>query len=128
MPWIIRFLAEERVVETVYSGMISPYELEQSITETLAASAAHASARFLVDGAAMQGGHTTSDLYTHMEKAIKFGFAEPFREALVLPPRAPLEIVQNMQFWPAGLRLRGYDVQIFIERAQALNWLRAANT
>ena len=128
MPWTIRFLAEERIVEMVYSGMINPRELEQSITEALAASKTHACARFLADGTAMLGGHTTSDLYTHMEQAIKISFPEPFREALVLPPKAPLEIVENMQFWAAGLRLRGYDVQIFIERAQALNWLRAANT
>jgi len=73
----------------------------------------------------MQGGHTTSDLYTNMEKALKFRFPGPFHEAPVLPPKAPPEIVQNMEFWAAGLRLRGYDVRIFIERAQALNWLRA---
>jgi hypothetical protein len=128
MPWTIRFLAAERIVETLYSGMINPCELEQSITETLAASKTHACARFLVDGTAMQGGHSAMDLHTNMEKALKTSFPEPFHEALVLPPKAPLEIVENMQFWAAGLRLRGYDVQIFIERAQALNWLRGANT
>jgi len=124
MPWTVQFRTDERIIETVYSGMINPCELEQSILETLEASAAHSCARFLVDGTALQGGHTTMDLHTHMEKALSASFAEPFHEALVLPPKAPLEIAQNMEFWAASLRLRGYDVQIFIERTQALNWLR----
>lgn len=124
MPWNIQFRPEDRIIESIYSGMIDPCELEQSIKETLAASAAHGCARFLVDGSAMLGGHTPMDLHTNMELAIKFPFPEPFHEALVLPPKAPLEMVKNMEFWAAGLRLRGYDVQIFIERALALNWLR----
>jgi hypothetical protein len=125
MPWTIRFHAGERIIETEYTGTINPCELEQSIRETLAASAAHGCARFLVDGTAMLGGHTPVDLHTNMELAIKFPFPEPFHEALVLPPKAPTEMVKNMEFWAAGLRLRGFDVQIFIERAPARNWLRA---
>ena len=124
MPWTIEFRAADRIVETVYSGMISPCELEQSIRETLAFAAARACARFLVDGTAMLGGHSTMDLHANMEQAIKAPFAEPFHEAMVLPPKAPQEIVQNMEFWAGGMRLRGYNVQIFIERTQALQWLR----
>ena len=124
MPWNIRFCPDDRIIESMYTGMINPADLEQSINETLAASAKHACARFLVDGTSMQGGHTPMDLHTNMERAIKFPFPEPFHEALVLPPKAPLEMVKNMEFWAAGLRLRGYDVQIFIERAPALSWLR----
>ena len=124
MSWNIQFRPDEHIIESVYTGTINPCELEQSINETLTASAAHSCARFLVDGTSMLGGHTPMDLHTNMERAIKFPFPETFHEAMVLPPKAPLEIVKNMEFWAAGMRLRGFDVQIFIERASALSWLR----
>jgi hypothetical protein len=126
MTWHLQFRQTGGLIETIYSGTISPPELEASVLATLALSAEKKASRFLVDGRAMQGGHTMMDLYAQMETVLKHSFAEPPHEAIVLAPEAPAEVAENIEFWAAALRLRGYDVQIFIERAQALAWLQSA--
>lgn len=124
MPWHVEYIEAGRVIEMVYTGIVSPGELDDSIRTVLAMADAKSTARMLADVTGMLGGHTPLDLHAKMESALQHDFAEPIREALVLPPKAPAKVLENVEFWVAGLRLRGMDVQIFLERAPALAWLR----
>lgn len=123
MPWQVTFHPDPAVVELNYDGMVSPGELGESVAAVIALSERHGCAHFLTDGTRMQGGHSMLDLYAQMEQILKSPFTAPFREALVMPPGAPAEVVENMDFWASGLRLRGFDVEIFLDRSLALRWL-----
>jgi len=123
MPWSIEYHDAGRIIEVVYSGMVRVVDLESSINATLAMADEKSTARMLVDVSAMQGGHTMMDLYAKMESAAPHPFVEPLREALILAPKAPPNVLENVEFWAAGLRLRGIDVQIFVERDSAVKWL-----
>jgi hypothetical protein len=125
MPWKIDYLEDHRVIAVTFSGMVSGAELDRCIEEMQRIASARGTARFLADGSSIEGGHTLIDLYGRLESVVRFPFAEPFMEALVLAPQSPATIVKNMEFWAGAMRQRGFSVQTFVERASALKWLRA---
>jgi hypothetical protein len=55
MPFDIQYRQEDRIIEVVYTGVVNPADLEQSVQTTIALADEKSTARFLVDGTSMRG-------------------------------------------------------------------------
>lgn len=121
MPWTVSFWPERLVVETVYSGVLSPEDLESAIDESLTAAREHRVARFLADCSGLQGGHSILDLYGMATMLEAKGVPPGVREAVILPQlNAPAD---DVRFWETVCQNRGYAVRVFSRREDALDWL-----
>lgn len=63
MPWTVTFIAEPGIVETTYAGRITPEELHDAVTATLALASERKTNRYLGDCTGMERGGSASDTY-----------------------------------------------------------------
>lgn len=122
MPWCAKILADVPVIETFYSGILTPAELNAAAQETLVLARAHGTNLLLGNCTALEGGHSIVDLFRLAEDLAKSGVGRTLKEA-VLPPVAPGEAVKHVQFWETICRNRGIRVRVFADRQAALDWL-----
>ena len=121
MPWHISIHPDFPIVETCYSGVLSPPELSDSITETLAFSLSHGLNLFLGDCTQLVGGHSVVDLYFFADALAASAGGRAFKEAVILPSLPGS--AENVRFWETTCYNRGLNVRIFSERESAIKWL-----
>jgi hypothetical protein len=123
MPWEARYLAQERLVETVYSGVIGARELRDAVEATARLGVENRAARFLGDLSGLQSGHSIVDLSEVVGRLEALGITRNMREALLVPGPATPDAVERARFYETACRNRGWNIRIFTERAAALAWL-----
>ena len=123
MPWHTHYHADTCIVETVYSGSLTPTEVERAVRGTLALGVEHSATRFLTDCAGLTGGHSITDLYGMLEILLSSGLPYTVREAVVLPPSSDPVAAENVSFWELACRNRGINVRVFLDRVSAFAWL-----
>jgi hypothetical protein len=123
MAWHIIHHPPLGVIETLYSGELTPDELYAAAQAALALGQEHSVLRFLGDCTGLQGGHSVIDLYGVLELLQAAGFAPPMREALLMPATPDAAMSEEVAFWQNACLNRGVEVRIFHERAAALDWL-----
>jgi hypothetical protein len=121
MPWEARYLAQERVVETSYSGSLDPRELRDAIETTIRMAGENGTTRFLADLSTLEGGHSIVDLSESVARFEALGVARDMREALVLPDLASSS--ESARFYETACQNRGWNVRVFPDRTTALAWL-----
>ncbi|MFM8331837.1 MAG: hypothetical protein ACKN9T_09120 [Candidatus Methylumidiphilus sp.] len=121
MPWQIKFHADLGIVETVYSGLISPAELQAVARATLDFGLEHASDLYLGDCGNLQGGHSIFDLYAIVDLLEACGFSRLAKEAILFPQLAA--VARDAEFWETSTKNRGFNVRLFRDRASAIRWL-----
>ncbi len=125
MPYQIRFLETEQIVETVYHGILDLNELIEAATASLNEAEKHQATRFLGDCTALNSGGSLFDVYdlVRFYDTLSVPYAHFLKEAILLPqiPQA----AENLSFYELVTRNRGLDVRIFSERQAALDWLLA---
>jgi hypothetical protein len=122
MPWRVVFCPEKGVIETVYSGDLDPVELREAVDATLLLSQEHSASRFLGDCSGLLGGHSVFDLYGLVEFLQSVGFPDGFKEALLVPPEQAAN-APDFEFWETACLNRGFEVRMFTDRADAMDWL-----
>lgn len=120
MNWQTRYHDEEKVVELVYSGVVSHGELSSSAAATLELAHSHGACRVLADCSDMHGGHSIGDLYFLSEWLLEVR-AIQMKEAVVLPTEAASS--ELARFWETTCNNRGLRVRIFDRRETAQRWL-----
>ncbi len=121
MPWQVKINPDMPVIETCYSGHLSPDELCAAAKETYCQARLLGTNLLLSDCTALAGGHSVFDLYQLAGDAcIHTGTA--MKEAVVLPELPAQK--ENVIFWETTCRNRGLQVRIFEDRKSALDWLR----
>lgn len=123
MAWQIIYHPQLGVIETLYSGELTPDELYAAAQASLGLGAEHSAWLFLGDCTGLQGGHSVVDLYGVLELFQVVGFAPPMREALLMPEGPDSAMSEEVAFWETACLNRGVEVRIFHERAAALDWL-----
>ncbi len=123
MPFSVRYLEEEGIVETVHSGAVTPAEQRKAWEETGSVAGEHGCRRFLIDLRAQGPAASPVDMVeaAALLAALPPGTIE--RQALLLPPRE--RGASDVEFFETACRNRGLNVRVFSDRDEALEWLRA---
>jgi hypothetical protein len=117
------FLADYGVVETIWSGQVSPGDIDEGVTATGILAAEKLSNRFLADLREQAPGGSALDIFSLAEFLCSLPPGTIEREA-VLAPRTPAA-AEEIRFFETACRNRGLDVRMFDDRDEALEWLRA---
>jgi len=122
MSWSLVTTPELPFIEVVYSGNITPDELAAALAATAKAAKDSARYLFLANCQQLARGHSVTDLYyTMMEMDRLIGAGVRFREAVLLP--AGKDSDDLVKFWETICVNRGFSVQLFHDRLQAVAWL-----
>ena len=122
LPWIYEHNSALQIIEVIYTGDITASDLRESTSELIALGKEKGINRFLVDTTKMKLDAKLVDLY-HIptqqyveEKADRQG-----RVAVLLPTSTREK--KAVEFFETVCRNRGWLVQVFSERQEALYWL-----
>ena len=121
MPIRCSVLEPERVVELVYTGTVSPEELQDMLRAAVETGKRASILRFLADLTGMSGGHSVGDLFAVVQAMERMGVPRTMREAIV--PRPGSIGGADARFFEDACRNRGFDVRIFPDRPTAIAWL-----
>jgi hypothetical protein len=111
------------VVESVYSGLVSPEELGRAVVAAVALARDTGTWRFYTDVTGLTGGHSTGDLFAVVALLEQLGLPRTLREAILTLPSTVA--APEVQFYEDASRNRGWNVRLFTERERALEWLRS---
>ncbi len=123
MPWQTRLLEPERIVESTFSGLLSPAELTAGFTGSVALGKQGDTLLFLADCTALEGGHSLLDVFSLLNMFESMGLNRRVKEAVLLGESTPA--ADRLEFYETACRNRGYMVRLFSDRDQAIAWLRA---
>lgn len=121
MPWQARTSADRRYVEILYSGRVTPDELQAAFDRAMELSRSLERPWFFADCTGLTENPPLSGLYFLADQFATVAFEQRVREALVLPARP--ESADSVTFWETTCANRGLDVKVFAEREPALDWL-----
>lgn len=123
MPWTASYMSDMDAILTVYSGVITPAELQQAAARTVQLAGERKTLRLLGDCIALEGGHSIVDLYG-LSRMLESLALDGMREALVMPRLSAA--AQDVHFWETTCRNRGIDVRVFRTLEEARAWLGPA--
>ena len=123
MPWHASIHTDLPIVETCYSGILTPSELSDAARETLTLARTSGRNLLLGDCTALVGGHSIADLYSLANAIRSSGEGYSLKEAVLLPS-LPTSI-EMVKFWEDVCHTRGFNVRVFSNRQSALDWLLA---
>jgi hypothetical protein len=122
VPASCRFLEGQEVVESVYSGEVSPQDQQRNILLAVAAAKERGVYRFFTDLSAMRNGPSPGELIAAVERFESLGVPRTMREALVLPPGSAT--AADVRFYEDACQNRGWNMRLFPDRPAALAWLQ----
>ncbi len=121
MPWQLVHRRDLGLLETVYSGVVTPPELDAAVRANLAAAREHGTYRFLADCIGLEGGHSLGDLYAVVALLEKSGAPREMREAILAPRFSGMAL--EARAYETMCLNRGIRVRLFGDRTEALAWL-----
>jgi hypothetical protein len=120
MTWSIEFKTDRKIIELTYSGEVSPKELVEAVDAAIEISKRESATLVLADCKTMVGGHSLIDLYSLIKIFVTRDF-RGLKEALLLPSaNTPLQFVK---FYETACRNRGFNVKVFNDYTEAVDWL-----
>jgi len=121
MPWQVIVHKELSIIETVYSGLLSPDELKAAVCETGKMAHLYGTGLLLGDCSALVGGHSVVDLYYLADAVRENEMSFTLKEAVILPELP--ESKEFAEFWETTSVNRGLLVRLFKDRKSAIDWL-----
>ena len=112
--------ANPTFAEAIFSGDVSPQELQAAATETVALAYVRSPALMLADLSELEGGHTVDDL---LELSRGFVWRPGTLEAIVFPHALSAAVMQRIRAWAKSSAANGLTVRLFETRGRALDWL-----
>lgn len=112
----------EKILEVVYSGIVSAAELRSFIAESIKIAVEQNFLKVLTDCSKLEGGHFISDNFETVNKYETIKGIHKFREAILAPENeGAMELVK---FYELACHNRGFKVKLFTERGNAIQWLQ----
>lgn len=121
MPWQIKIHTDNKIIETSYSGVLAPKELQDAVFKTIQVGENFDHPRFLGDCFKLDGGHSLFDLYGLVEVLSKIPYVRTLKEAILLPELP--DSSEKVRFWETACYNRGIRVRVFTRRDEAIDWL-----
>ena len=109
------------VIELVLSGVVSGAELRKATSEGIALTKDLEKTRCLIDASDQEETGTILDLYDLPDQYAEEGLDRRTRLALLMPTRDELHEITT--FYGALCVNRGWQVRLFSDREEALDWL-----
>jgi hypothetical protein len=124
MTWGIKENPGTARTELVYSGCLTKHDIEATATKALALAVQAGSGRFLKDlGKVETLDLTTIDIYNLPERWRSLKANRGNREAILAPDSSA--IMNDILFYETACQNRGWQVKIFSQRQDAIEWLLA---
>jgi hypothetical protein len=121
MPWEVRLLADLKIVETTYTGRVTPQDLEKAAIATLSLARENETNRYLGDCTGLESGHSLVDLFD-LVSSLNAGPVDRRSKEAILLPTSP-DVAAEVQFYETTSRNRGLNVRVFRDRHDAIAWL-----
>lgn len=122
MAWQYKENSTIHIVEVIYTGKTTADDLRESTSELITLEKEKGLNRFLIDPTEMTFFATLMDIYDLPAKQyLEEGADKSGRVALILPP--PSKEKEVVQFYETVCMNRGWNVQVFSERQEAIDWL-----
>jgi hypothetical protein len=123
MPCSVAYLEHDQIVETSYVGVPSIEELQAIALETLVVAKEKNTRRLLGNCAGLEQKGTELDIYSLIQFFESLPIDRQIKEAMLLPPTRGT--APDIEFYETVARNRGFNVRIFFDRQEAINWLTA---
>lgn len=123
MPYEVKFDDNMGIVESTVTGALSSDEIRSCTDEIIDLSARHGVGEFLIDALALTSVASVVDLYDIPSRYQEGGLSRTCRFALVLPELRSAHQISS--FYDNVCNNRGWSVQPFETRHQAIAWLAA---
>lgn len=120
VSWSIKLNSQYKIIELFYSGLVTPDELKGAFEEAISLSKREGIILFLADCTELVGGHTVIDLYLKVAQYASINLRE-MKEAVILPIHK--SSVENVKFYETACLNKGFNVKIFGDTSEAVNWL-----
>ena len=124
MPWKIQLIDNPAAVAVEASGPMKLALVMEVAAQALAEAASHELHKFLVDDREMIPDLSTLELYQLPEVLERMGFGKRDRAAVLYCERSPK--AEDFRFFENTAINRGFDVRLFTDLDQAVDWLRSA--
>ena len=122
MPWTYKINPTLKIVEVSYSGSTSARDLKESTSASIALEKEKSMNRFLIDASKMKFSASLTDLYNLSDKQYIEEEAERSGRVALILLTSPKE-TEAVSFYETACKNRGWNVQAFSERQEAVNWL-----
>ncbi len=123
MPWKINYLETEQIVETFYEGNLSGAEVRKAAKASLTMGLEKNTHLFLGNCTTLQPSRSLFDIYEIAKFLLELKPSRLSKEAILLPD---MELSANqMRFYETLGRNRGFEIRVFNDREQAIQWLKA---
>jgi len=121
MTWKLEYNSKLRIIELVYSGDVSGSDMRDSTSRAISLSQEHAITDFLVDASKQEQAGTVTDIHELPQQYVEDGADHQSRVAYVKPISPDLQ--QIAEFYETVCVNRGWHVQSFTNRHEAIGWL-----
>lgn len=125
MSWNVQYVPESGFVQFTVVGHVTGDEFTKATIEGIGLAKEKSTKLFLIDDSRWEGGASVVSLYDLPALYAELGVDRGSRAALVSPPSASAE-VEDVQFYRTVCKNRGWHVEVFQEREQAIDWLTNA--
>jgi len=122
MPWSVEYDSELGTVSCRYVGRVTDDDFRQATLKAFELAKANSTNRFLIDDSKWEGGASIVGLYDLPKLFTELGFERESRGALILPSSGTLQ-AEDARFFETVCINRGWQVKLFTDRQEALDWL-----
>lgn len=121
MAYTVTYLNDYNLIEIAYKDILNKKDLHHALEESAVVANTYQVFHFLADCTKLEGGHSVFDLYEIISFLDKMNLTHRMKEAIIFESNA--QVIANVLFFETTARNRGFNVRIFTEREEALNWL-----
>ena len=122
MPWRVEFDQRLGAIRCTYAGHLNLEDIKQATLRAIALSKEYRSQRALIDTVELTSAISTIDIYRLPEFYATTQAERKSRWALLLPPSG--QIRDDAQFYVTVCQNRGWFIQAFDDRNEAIAWLK----
>lgn len=122
MPFKIEILQEPERIEVAYYGKVTEEELRLAIKEFMDKKGGSKYLLVLTDCLGITTSPSVLDVYERINMYEKLGIDTKTKEAILIP--SDQVVVENVKFYETACLNRGYNVRIFENRQEAIDWLK----
>ena len=122
MPWTVAYDSELGIVDGRYIGRVTDDDFKKATAKAIGLAKANNTNRFLIDDSKWEGGASVLGLFELPKIHEELEADRTSRAALVLPPPSSTAEMRDVQFYETVCRNRGWHVQAFLEREEAIEW------
>lgn len=123
MPSTVKYNPELEIVEAKYVGHVTGDEYKKDATVAFDLAKTNNTNLFLIDDSELMDAGSVLDLYDLPALYEELGFKRSSKAALVLPIKSAAA-AEDVRFYETVCINRGWQVQVFTERQEAVEWLR----